>query len=61
MIGKLLLNTLYTLGIVLTGIAAYWGYTHQTYILIPAALFTGVVLVMLKIKLLKKVKNTQKP
>ena len=59
---KLLLNTLYTLGIVVCIISGYeYGVQQKQYgILLGAALIIAIFIV-LKIRILKEIKNTQKP
>jgi len=58
---KLALNTLYTIGIVLSFITAYWAYGNKHYDYIAIALFVAALFIMLKIRILKEVRNSQKP
>jgi hypothetical protein len=58
---KLALNTLYTIGIVLCIITMYWGFGNRHYDYMLIALFVAALFVYLKIKILKEVKNSQKP
>ncbi|MBE7176870.1 MAG: hypothetical protein INR69_10715 [Mucilaginibacter polytrichastri] len=57
---KLALNTFYTLGIFLSFMAGLWCYQHQRYEMIAGAVFVGVVCLVLKARLLKDVRSTQK-
>lgn len=57
---KLALNTLYTLGIFLSFMAGLWLYQHGRYPLIAGAVFIGVTCVILKARLLKDVRTTQR-
>ncbi|MBK0379878.1 DUF6358 family protein [Mucilaginibacter segetis] len=58
---KLALNVFYNLAIFFCMLTAYWGFEHARYEFLLAALFAGAILVVLKIKLIKQVKETQKP
>lgn len=57
---KLALNTFYTLGIFLSIMAGLWCYQHKRYELIAGAIFVAVICVVLKAKLLKEMRSTQK-
>ncbi|MBE7178548.1 MAG: hypothetical protein INR69_19255 [Mucilaginibacter polytrichastri] len=57
---KLALNTLYTLGIFLSFLAGLWCYEHQKYPLIAGAVFIAVTCVILKARLLKQIRETQR-
>ncbi|QJD96435.1 hypothetical protein HH214_11415 [Mucilaginibacter robiniae] len=58
---KMLLNVLYTIGVVLSLYTIYWGATHQRYEFVMGAVFIGGILIMLKIKLLKEVRAMENP
>ena len=57
---KLALNVLYNIGIFICLIMIYEGALNKHYEYIAGALFIGAVLVILKIRLLKEVRNMQK-
>jgi hypothetical protein len=57
---KLALNVLYNIGIFICLVLIYNGFTGKQYMYIAGALFIGAILVMLKIRLLKEVRNMQK-
>jgi len=57
---KLVLNVLYTIGIVLCLFVAYNANTSKNYTLLGAAILVAGVVIVLKIRLLKDVKNSQK-
>lgn len=58
---KIALSTFYNLCIILCLVLAWAGYTHKRADFILAAVFGGAVFVVLKIKLLKEIRNTLKP
>ena len=58
---KLILNVLYTIGIVISLYTAYWGYTNGRLEFITGAVFIGTIFVFLKIKLMKEVRTMQNP
>lgn len=59
---KLGLNVLYNVGIFLCLIVGYqYGIAQQNFVLLTGAVVLVTLLVMLKIKLIKEIKNTQKP
>ncbi len=59
---KLLLNTLYTLGIFVSGFIGYqYGIVPQQYIYVVAAAVFIVIFIVLKVRILKEVRSTQKP
>jgi hypothetical protein len=58
---KIFLSTLYNLCIFGCIILGWTGITDKQYVYIAAAVFGLVIFVMLKIKLLKDVRNTLKP
>ena len=58
---KLALNVLYNIGIFICLVLAYtFGIEHPRYEYLAAALLLGVMLVILKIRLMKSVRNMQK-
>ncbi|WP_183557178.1 DUF6358 family protein [Mucilaginibacter sp. SP1R1] len=57
---KLVLNVLYTVGIVLCLFVAYKANADKNFTLLGAAILVGGVVIVLKIRLLKDVKNSQK-
>ncbi|CAN5493250.1 hypothetical protein BH09BAC6_BH09BAC6_21840 [soil metagenome] len=59
---KLGLNVLYNIGIFLCLILGYeYGIVQQNFVLLTGAVVLVTLLVLLKIKLIKDIKNTQKP
>ncbi|RFZ82940.1 hypothetical protein DYU05_12350 [Mucilaginibacter terrenus] len=54
---KLALNVLYNIGIMICLFTAYWGFEHARYEFLIGALFIGGVFIMLKMKLIKEVKQ----
>ena len=57
---KLALNVLYNLGIFICLWLIYYGFTTPRYEFIAGGLFIGAVFVILKIRLLKEIRNMQK-
>ncbi len=57
---KLALNVLYNICIFICLALAYYGFQHTRYEFIAGAVFIGVVFVILKIRLLKQVREMQK-
>jgi hypothetical protein len=58
---KLIPNTLYTLGIVICLIYGYeYGIEKQQYVFLCGAILLIAIFVVLKIRILKEIKNTQK-
>ncbi|HJP63747.1 MAG TPA: DUF6358 family protein [Mucilaginibacter sp.] len=57
---KLALNVLYNIGIFICLVLIYTGFEKKHYEYIAGAVFIGAVLVVLKIRLLKEVRNMQK-
>lgn len=56
------LNVLYNLGIFVCLIAGYsYGIEQKNYVILALALVIVVLLIMQKIKLIKEIKNIQKP
>jgi hypothetical protein len=57
---KIALNVVYNLGIFICLILAWQGFQNKHYEYIAGAVFIGAVLVILKIRLLKEVRDMQK-
>jgi len=57
---KFALNILCTIGIFLSIIALFWGFENKHYEYVPGALFIGAIFIVLKIRILKEVKNLNK-
>ena len=57
---KLALNVLYTIGIFICIFIGYWGFQHTRYEYIAAATFVGILLILLKIKLLRELRTPRK-
>jgi hypothetical protein len=57
---KLALNVLYNICIFICLALIYYGFEHARYEFIAGAVFIGAVFVILKIRLLKEVRNLQK-
>jgi len=55
------LNVLYTIGIVLSLIAMYRGFNTGHYLLVIGGLFVGALCVILKIGLVKEVRQMERP
>jgi len=59
---KLIPNTLYSIGIILSAIYGYeYGIVKQQYGFLISALLIIAIFVFLKINILKQIKNTQRP
>ncbi|MVN90982.1 DUF6358 family protein [Mucilaginibacter aquatilis] len=58
---KLLLNVLYTIGILISLYTIYWGVTHGRWEFIVGGAFVGIIFFLLKITLMKEVRAMQKP
>lgn len=58
---KMLLNVLYTIGIMLSLYTIYWGATHHRYDFLTGAVIVACLFIMLKIKLLKEVRAMENP
>lgn len=58
---KVALNVFYNLGIFLCVLVIYSAFEHQRYEYVLACAFIAGILITLKIKLIKEIKNTQKP
>ncbi|WP_184546704.1 DUF6358 family protein [Mucilaginibacter sp. FT3.2] len=57
---KLVLNVLYTIGMVLCAFVAYQYFLAKNYPIMAGSIAAGVVVIVLKVRLLKDVKNSQK-
>ena len=57
---KILLNTLYNVGIFISLMTAYWGITNTRYEYVAVGVFIAAIFVILKVKLLKEVKSNIK-
>jgi len=57
---KLALNVLYNIAIFVCLALIYYGFEHTRYEFIAGAVFIGAVFVILKIRLLKEVREMQK-
>jgi hypothetical protein len=57
---KLLLNVLYTVGIMVCLFILYWGFTNKQYAIVLGSAFIAAMLIFLKLRLLKEVKEIQK-
>ncbi|QQL49070.1 DUF6358 family protein [Mucilaginibacter ginkgonis] len=55
---KILINTLYTVGLFICIITLVWGVQHSRYEMVAGAVLIGALFVYLKIKLLKEVRST---
>jgi len=59
---KLIPNTLYTIGIIVCVIFGYEeGVAKGNYVFVAGAIVLIVIFIVLKIKILKEIKNSQKP
>jgi mannose/fructose/N-acetylgalactosamine-specific phosphotransferase system component IIC len=56
---KLVLNVLYTMGVALCFIVAYKMLTTHNYPIMAGAIIVGVIVIFMKLRLLKEVKDTQ--
>jgi hypothetical protein len=61
MFKKAMLNLFYNFGIAACVILGYLAFDKRSFVLIFLAIFALVFFVMQKIKLLKQIKNSQKP
>jgi ABC-type anion transport system duplicated permease subunit len=57
---KLVLNVLYTIGIVLCAFVAYQQYNAKNYTYMAIAIFAMALVIIFKIRLLKDVREAQK-
>lgn len=55
---KIVLNTLYTIGIFISLVTAYWGITNNRYEFTAGGVVIAITFIFLKIKLTKEVRNT---
>ncbi len=60
MFKKVALNVLYNIGIFICLWLVYYGFEHTRYEFIAGAIFIGAVFVILKIRLLKEIRNMPK-
>jgi hypothetical protein len=58
---KFALNVFYNIVIMLCLVCIYTGFEHARYEYVLAGAFIGGIIITLKIKLVKEVKNAQKP
>jgi mannose/fructose/N-acetylgalactosamine-specific phosphotransferase system component IIC len=56
---KLVLNVLYTMGVALCFIVAYKMSTTHNYPVMVGAMIVGVIVIFMKLRLLKEVKDTK--
>jgi mannose/fructose/N-acetylgalactosamine-specific phosphotransferase system component IIC len=56
---KLVLNVLYTMGVALCFIVAYKMAVTHNYPVMAGAMIVGVIVIFMKLRLLKEVKDTQ--
>jgi hypothetical protein len=59
-VGRVLLNIFYTLAIILLTLSAIWSFNHSRYDLLLGAVFCLSIVVYLKIRLAKQVKQLLK-
>ena len=57
---KILINVLYNIGIFLSLLTIYWAFSNKRYEFILAGAFVAAIFIVLKIKLIKEIKNTDK-
>ena len=57
---KILLNTVYNIGIFIALMTAYWGITKARYEYVAVGVFIAAIFVVLKIKIIKQVRSTIK-
>ena len=61
MVGKILLNIFYNIAIFVLVLSLIWSFNHSRYDLLLGAVFCLSVIVYLKIRLVKQVKQITKP
>ncbi|MFM6976879.1 MAG: DUF6358 family protein [Sphingobacteriaceae bacterium] len=59
MIVKVLINVLINLGIFTLGMCVYWSFNNQHYPLMAGTIFALVLLIFMKIRLVKSVREQQ--
>ena len=57
---KIIFNVLYNLGIFLCLLVGYSGFEHARYEYVLGSVFIAAILIILKIKLIKEVRSTEK-
>ena len=57
---KVALNVLYNIGIFLCFLTGYSGIEHKRYEFLLGALFIGIMFIVLKIRLIKEIRNMQR-
>jgi hypothetical protein len=57
---KLALNVAYTIGLFLSAITAYWGFTNHKYSYAVGGVVVAILFLILKGRLLKDLRNPQK-
>lgn len=57
---KILLNTLYNVGIFISLMTAYWGFTNARYEYVAAGVAVAAIFVFLKVKVIKEVRSNIK-
>ncbi len=57
---KILLNTAYNIGIFITLMTAYWGFTKSRYEFVAAGVFVAAIFIVLKVKLVKEIRSNMK-
>ncbi len=60
MVKKIILNAVYTVGIGISLLTAYWGYTNNRYEFIAIGLPAAILFIYFKIKLTKEVRGMLK-
>ncbi len=58
MIWKILANVGLNLGIFSMGMSAYWAFKNEVYVMLAASIFSLALLIFLKIRLIRKVRET---
>jgi len=54
---KIILSTLYNIGVFIALITAYWGFTNAHYEYVAAGVAVAAIFIFLKIKLIKEVRS----
>jgi len=57
---KILLNTAYNIGIFITLMTAYWGFTQSRYEFVAAGVFVAAIFIVLKVRLVKEIRSSMK-
>jgi hypothetical protein len=58
---KVALNVLYNICIMLSLYGIYWGFSNKQYIVLVVALFIAILCVILKIGLIKEIRQMERP